>query len=245
MNDTSAKISFVHPIGISFFRFSKCISIHFDPTILRKSIRRIQLAWKNATVSNPLYISVHHPENTWPIMPINANNWQRIQTNEFDVFHLDFEILNFLDYNNEPCEASPDYKIDDCFEKYFNNKAMKEFGCTTKFGNDKTNVCPEGSNKEKEAETDLIKTMNFKSTQVCTYPCILMNAKLRSDNQQKSNATSLDLHVNNYVKVTTFRHSYTELELLAELGGYVGLFLGISVFHLSDLFDSILNRLTL
>ena len=43
------------------------------------------------------------------------------------------------------------------------------------------------------------------------------------------------------IKVTSTHLEYTELELLAELGGYVGLFLGISVFHLADAFEKLLN----
>ena len=46
---------------------------------------------------------------------------------------------------------------------------------------------------------------------------------------------------NKYIRVTNAEYSYTELELLAEFGGYVGLFLGMSVFHLSVMFDKILE----
>ena len=37
------------------------------------------------------------------------------------------------------------------------------------------------------------------------------------------------------------RYSYTELELLAEFGGYVGLFLGLSVFSIHQLFDVVVD----
>ena len=49
---------------------------------------------------------------------------------------------------------------------------------------------------------------------------------------------------NKYIRVTNAEYSYTELELLAEFGGYVGLFLGMSVFHLSVMFDKILEYAT-
>ena len=55
------------------------------------------------------------------------------------------------------------------------------------------------------------------------------------------NGTISELNFDKYVKVTKVKRSYTELELLAELGGYVGLFLGISVFHLSQAVDKILD----
>ena len=45
-----------------------------------------------------------------------------------------------------------------------------------------------------------------------------------------------------YIKVTTATYGYTELELLAELGGYVGLFLGLSVFDLRRVFSKIFNN---
>ena len=51
----------------------------------------------------------------------------------------------------------------------------------------------------------------------------------------------LRMTFNKYIRVTNAEYSYTELELLAEFGGYVGLFLGMSVFHLSVMFDKILE----
>merc|ERR1712051_716384 len=48
------------------------------------------------------------------------------------------------------------------------------------------------------------------------------------------------LRFDEYIKVTSSTHGYTEL---AELGGYVGLFLGLSVFDLRLVFNKILNIL--
>ena len=52
---------------------------------------------------------------------------------------------------------------------------------------------------------------------------------------------SIWLMFDKYIKVTTSTYGYTELELLAELGGYVGLFLGLSVFDLRLVFNKIFN----
>ena len=238
------KITLVQPVGVSFFRFGYCVSIHLNPEILEKSVRMINIAWKNDTVSSEFYFNVHHPQNTWPYMPINANNWKLVYTNSSEAFNLDFEILHFLRFKTTKCEQNPDYNIDDCFEKSFNGELMKNFGCIAKFGNNKTNVCPEGSKKEKAAYGNLKKMIYGRNYNACTYPCLLMDAKLIPSMARFLDHPSLKLDVSHFIKVTTFRYSYTELELLAELGGYVGLFLGISVFHLSDLFDSILHWFT-
>ena len=45
---------------------------------------------------------------------------------------------------------------------------------------------------------------------------------------------------NKFIKITKARYAYRELEFLAEFGGYVGLFLGISVFHLREAFQRLI-----
>ena len=46
---------------------------------------------------------------------------------------------------------------------------------------------------------------------------------------------------NLFTKKTTAHYTYTELELIAEFGGYVGLFLGYSVLSLTGFFDRFLD----
>ena len=47
------------------------------------------------------------------------------------------------------------------------------------------------------------------------------------------------------IKVTTGYYLYSGLSLVAEVGGYVGLFLGVSVNQISNLFECILNNMNL
>ena len=44
-----------------------------------------------------------------------------------------------------------------------------------------------------------------------------------------------------YIKVAEASYSYTELELVAEISGYVGLFLGVSVLDINQIFSKLLN----
>ena len=43
------------------------------------------------------------------------------------------------------------------------------------------------------------------------------------------------------IKVTTGKYLYSELSLIAEIGGYVGLFLGVSVNQISNFLDFLLR----
>ena len=120
---------------------------------------------------------------------------------------------------------------------------MEEVGCTTPFGINIENICTD-TNKSKEA-IKLYNQMISKrqSIRKCDYPCqfirsTFMNLKM---NKNATASQTFTLEFDKYIKVTRAYYSYTGLELIAEFGGYVGLFLGMSVFHLSEAFEKIVN----
>ena len=47
---------------------------------------------------------------------------------------------------------------------------------------------------------------------------------------------------NERITISSEQYSYIWLNLVAEVGGYVGLFLGFSVFQMTDLVDMLLQR---
>ena len=51
------------------------------------------------------------------------------------------------------------------------------------------------------------------------------------------------LHFNEQVHETVAYYSYDELSFIAEIGGYVGLFLGASMYQTADLFDTIMRNI--
>ena len=69
-----------------------------------------------------------------------------------------------------------------------------------------------------------------------------MKTSFRSKTSLSTNV--LILKFNKFIKFTKAKHVYDELSLLAEIGGYIGLFLGVSVFHLRTTFDKILDLRT-
>ena len=120
---------------------------------------------------------------------------------------------------------------------------MERIGCTTPFGLELDNICTD-QNKSLEAARLLWKiSSNVEVIKECQYPChFLMNWITTTGYTSTHNDDGrILLQFDKYIKVTTSRYGYTELELLAELGGYVGLFLGLSVFDLRLVFDKIFN----
>ena len=118
---------------------------------------------------------------------------------------------------------------------------MKNIGCTTPFGLNLDNICTD-QNLGKQAYKlyeEYIRHQNYQLKE-CLYQCNFLNIVLtpqllrRNDSKNKTSFVFEE-----YIKVSKSSFAYTELELLAELGGYVGLFMGLSVFDLRFAIDRI------
>ena len=108
-----------------------------------------------------------------------------------------------------------------------------------------SNICTDEkqSNEAVKLHWELI-LASFTMEDTCPYPCKFTRNYFRDRrklNPDHENPSSLFLKFNKFIKISKARHSYGGLELLAEFGGYVGLFLGISVFHLSQAFEKIVQ----
>ena len=116
---------------------------------------------------------------------------------------------------------------------------MEKFGCTAPFGYKINNICT-NQNQSKHA-LELYRNLFNKRFAIkeCPYPCLFMKVSFRSKTFR--NSPGLTLQFNKFIRTTRATHFYGELEMLAEFGGYMGLFLGISVFHLRTTFDKVLG----
>ena len=117
---------------------------------------------------------------------------------------------------------------------------MEKFGCTSPFGGYFDNICTE--NVTGKQALDLFEKLDDKRHFIreCPYPC--ESVKLSAFSlTPRGQHTGFKLKFDQYVKVTEAYVSYTELELLAEFGGYVGLFLGLSVFDINKIIMNIIN----
>jgi len=132
---------------------------------------------------------------------------------------------------------------------------MEKFGCTTPYGqylafgekNILENICTDNKTGMKALELfdELSSERYFISD--CLYPCKFIKIALTTLKGIHDHNTThtFKMDFDQYIKVTDSQFSYTGLELLAEFGGYVGLFLGISVFHLNQVFAKIVNYLSM
>ena len=77
----------------------------------------------------------------------------------------------------------------------------------------------------------------------CPKPCTMfkMQPRMVLYAATDTNAADLDIRFPEKTTISTDQYSYTWLNLVAGVGGYVGLFLGYSVYQMTDLVDIFLQ----
>ena len=114
---------------------------------------------------------------------------------------------------------------------------------------DKSNICtdPIKAQKASQRHKEIIKVDTELLEKVCPNPCLQVSSFYASQEEYHHNNEehelapgTLTLHYRRFIKVSETHWSYAGLSLMAEVGGYVGLFLGISVNQIRFLLDKLL-----
>ena len=118
---------------------------------------------------------------------------------------------------------------------------MNELGCTTPFDSkDHSNIC-----KDDRSFTAMKNYQNVSQLGLeegCKFPCNLLKMSIQKNfDEHNEELFILKLGFQKFIKVTNAYYSYQGLELIAEFGGYVGLFLGVSIVSLKDVFKYLIN----
>ena len=120
---------------------------------------------------------------------------------------------------------------------------IDKVGCTTPFGHDKSQICRQEDDASKAFE--IFANEIFLETN-CSNPCSLFSLAISNEEKQSStNATYANLRIvfPKTIKVYDRSYTYSSLSLLAEIGGYVGLFLGISINQVINLLEYLVAKL--
>ena len=167
------------------------------------------------------------------------------------------------------CSDEMSFKFDQCWDQQYTKILNEEGGCTPPFVDNKTNVCDHTHVWEKHTSAIGSRDSLFKSHRyrVCPRPCTTMrgNVKFVTEIPIKhcarcgtfkgnnngtlhklvpygSNLTRIILTVEEEFAVTRSYFAYTPLAFFAEIGGYLGLFIGYSLWSLSDMGSWLLHQ---
>ena len=159
---------------------------------------------------------------------------------------ISYEIFKQLRTKDQPCIEDPTYRKDDCIVEQIHMDSLATFGCTTPYGPIKDRSCINATLMTKAREFYDNKIMADEYSQ-CPNPCSTIASTLniqKQSEQEGDTSTLITIEFPSKVKVIQAYPAYTILSLIAEVGGYVGLFLGVSVLDLKNVISSIYGLLS-
>ena len=114
---------------------------------------------------------------------------------------------------------------------------MENYGCIPpSLGNYGLETCKDGSKFSMRVIHNFID---------CPKPCAKYSMRLiteHGNNGEGGGLNSIKIIFKEIIEVSYDQYSYIWLNLVAEVGGYVGLFLGFSVFQVTDIVEMLLQR---
>ena len=161
---------------------------------------------------------------------------------------IGYEYLQMLEFDGIECRNYFDEHRDSCIDAYINQESLKRFGCITPYHKVKANICT--NQTLGLLASNLWKLENRHNTEsACPLSCEYISIRLGRTSerystflQTNSKTSQLYLRFEQFIKVSRTQISYGGLELLAEVGGYVGLFLGVSIVKVIGLLEVFYNK---
>ena len=227
----------IYPSNQSFWKFydKKILgSCHtfFIPDFFRwKQIRKLTFGMK----SNVIW-KINSPGN---IEVLGDRYHYNITDNPFQKYNINYEVYHMIDdTNDQPCVNEIDYDIDTCSDNLVFKESMERVNCTWPFVKNKNHICTEEDSAIKAMQIGTIIRQRSKCPNRCNYIKLIT---IPINRYPKKAGSFLKFFLPNSIQVHKAYYAYDEVSLLAEIGGYVGLFLGFSVYQLTDLLNWLIN----
>ena len=215
----------------------RCFSVPF-PENAEISKVNIQ-ATEEEEIDVKFHASGNYYDPDYKYMHVQPQMWIDVDLNN--------EIFNVLDYDGNQCRHYTENSTrDTCIIDYMTSKSMETFGCTTPYLTDKSNICTdqEKALKANEFYKELKQFAYRDAIAECPKPCqnLMIDFGRSSITPIEEEIAGLTIRLRRYIKVSTVSFTYKGLELFAEVGGYLGLFLGISLSQLPGLIFNVVQK---
>ena len=131
--------------------------------------------------------------------------------------------------------------------KSMEKEMLDKVGCTTPSQPDKSQICKQ-EDEGKRAMQINSKNIYEKTKNDCSNPCSIFSLtttnikKYDREELKKNNISWLTLYFPTTVKAYERSYDYSQLSFIAEVGGYVGLFLGVSINRVTNLLDFLVAK---
>ncbi|TRY78295.1 hypothetical protein TCAL_06894 [Tigriopus californicus] len=209
-----------------------------------------QIAQANVVFKIALGIDayIHHPGQT---LHRDSHTVVRALTNMRAYVDVSHSLTELESVNGEKCETLMNYGFDECVIKGIRTIIGDELNCLVPFVPGNTNetvMCR--TDQEFDQATQIFEdhVHGSKQARLCREPCTYLSISIGHVISQvetvpgRTGSGYLKLFFKRNISVSQTRLSYSFMSMVAEIGGYVGFFMGVSVLQLSKWLQSVCDR---
>ena len=225
--------------------FGKCFTFKVPEFLRQSQIRSITIQVKKNSV---LYL--HHPEHFE-----TTDNENKVVIDLGKILFISVKHDITIDYSkfmkdgSKTCDGNMDLGYDKCIHTNRDKRAMKSLGCTCPaMSHSKANPC----NFINISDTQVTKLKNGLLDDIkaeaydydCSTPCSTMGIVYGYPGLAETNTKlgEVKMYFKSHITVKKSVLVYKETQLMAEIGGYIGLILGFSLLDLGKLLQSAYDR---
>ena len=247
--------------------FGRCFAIQLGKEIVSQGVHAIDF------LSNMnLYVYFHHPGQ---FLSIDTKSKLYTLKGRNHFMDMTYSIMkNTLKSESTiPCSGDTNFEFDNCFYQAIAQDLTNKLNCVVPFikSSENNNICVNKTQTEVDKISKKFKVLSSKTTtRTCMSPCksmdiffgVLSDDVFKNDCQgllyQKlrgletphlerpcDGKSFLRIYFKSNVKLQETVYDYTLLSLLAEIGGYTGLFLGISIAKFTTVLEMMFEWLNL
>ena len=224
--------------------FGRCHSIQLGEEIVAQGVASIEFL-----SSMNLYVYFHHPGQFWSL-----DSTSKLYTVKGRKHFMDmtYSIMkNTLKSESTiPCSDETNSEFDNCFYQSIAQDLMNELNCVVPFIKTSKNssICVNKAQTEDEKMMLAFKkSFSNATTGKCMSPCESMKiffGLLFDDGLRNDGKSFLRIYLKSNIEFKQTIYDYTLLSLLAEIGGYTGLLLGISVANITTVLEMMFQWLS-
>ena len=168
--------------------------------------------------------------------------------NEFLFIDISYELtIDTLEEESTlPCNSDMNFKLDDCLYEKMTKQLMKDFGCTIPYLPNLHNYPICNPDENGLAASKQYKEMKENGQRaLCQKPCETTEvfSGMASFDHTEEDLAKMKIYLKTNTKVKKSVLDYSWLTMVAEIGGYTGLLLGISLVNVNSVLDKFFDRL--
>ena len=231
-------------------KHGRCFTLSLSDEISKFGIKKLDFKLKRYSSA----IFIHTPGNFLKASTGKMRYQKLVHRGVIYRLSINHEFNELLYFGGDSCKNEQEYSRDLCTDKSVETEMLNQFGCTSPFGPNKKQICQASIISEEAVSLNVTKIyknglFNTETYGECLNPCSFFTFTLTDSFDYVSNEgfgkadTSLELNFENVIKVNKGYHAYSELSLIAEIGGYVGLFLGVSVNQITNLIEYVVLKI--